>query len=183
MTTTTIINVVDGKLPGLANKINEATTAAESHARSAMQYALIAGELLIKAKVLVPHGEWQQWVEANCTIAPRTASAYMRLATRLHELPDAERQRVADLPLRDAIRAISTSPQTPPSNSRVRYRPPNGEVARVSTALQSAADSLKRAGREIGFLRELKATRVESLRSRLRAALDLLDALVTEEPQ
>lgn len=176
--TTNIINVIDDALPGLANKINEATTAAESHARSAMQYALTAGELLVQAKSLVPHGEWQQWVEANCTIAPRTASAYMRLSARLPELPEAERQRVADLPLRDAIRAIGTSAKAPPRGGM--YYPPRDDEERTAAALLSSSRALQLAARELQFRRELKSKRVESLRSRLRAALDLLDKLVTE---
>lgn len=114
--TTNIINVVDDALPGLANKINEATTAAESHARSAVQYALTAGALLVQAKARVPHGEWQTWLAANCTVAPRTASAYMRLATRLPELPDAERQRVADSSLRGALEALAQAKPTAPAD-------------------------------------------------------------------
>lgn len=164
-------------LADLAEKINAETSAAETHARSAMQHALTAGRLLVQAKRLIPHGEWQQWVEAHCTIAIRTASAYMRLVTKIETLPEPERQRVADLPVRDAIRAISTRPETPPHPKL--YRPRNvGHADRVAREIQGLARTAKRAGLDLERGRGLKVDRVARLRARLRDAIELLDALV-----
>lgn len=170
-------NVVDAALPDLAHKINEATTAAESHARSAMQHALTAGALLVQAKALVPHGEWQQWVEANCTIASRTASAYMRLAQRLPELPDAERQRVADLPVRDAIHAIATRPEPPPNSGGYASAGRRSDAERAVSAFRAGATALRRAARELDMVNRLKMQRAKSLRNALQTAIDEIDAL------
>jgi hypothetical protein len=65
------------------------------------------GRLLIEAKAQVGHGGWLPWLEANCTLRPRTAQAYMRLARELPKLPEQEAQRVADLSVRDAIAQLS----------------------------------------------------------------------------
>lgn len=166
-----------GDLGLLVKRINDETTAAESHARSAMQHALAAGALLVQAKALVAHGDWQQWVEANCTISMRTASAYMRLATKIETLPDTERQRVADLPVRDAIRAISTPPEAPPSVRGYLGHGRRDEAARTVSALRSGASALRRAARELEITNRLKAQRAKSLRAELQAAIDAIDAL------
>lgn len=76
-----------------AKKINAAVLAAEASAKSAVQHALAAGNLLIEAKKAIGHGGWQKWVVSNCDLAPRTARAYMRLAETLPKLPELERQR------------------------------------------------------------------------------------------
>lgn len=176
-------DVVIPSLADIAVKINAETTAAETSARSAMQHALAAGALLVQAKALVAHGEWQQWVEANCTIAIRTASAYMRLATRVEALPDPERQRVADLPVRDAIRAISTSPETPPTaRGYLEYRR-RDETTRTASAFKAGANALRRAARELELSNRLKAQRAKSLRAELQAAIDAIDALTPETPE
>lgn len=39
----------------------------------AIEHALSAGRLLIKAKQGVPHGGWLAWVEKNCELSERTA--------------------------------------------------------------------------------------------------------------
>ena len=43
-------------LKSLAARINEEHAAAEGHARSAVEHAVIAGRLLIEAKAQVPNG-------------------------------------------------------------------------------------------------------------------------------
>ncbi len=173
-------DVVIPSLADIAVKINAETTAAETHARSAMQHALAAGALLVQAKALVARGDWQQWVEGNCTIAMRTASAYMRLATRIETLPDSERQRVADLPVREAIRAISTSPETPPTaRGYLEYRQ-RDDATRTASAFKAGATALRRAARELELSNRLRAQRAKSLRAELQAAIDAIDALHPE---
>ena len=68
-------------LDDLAKQINIEHVAAIEHARSAIQRARKAGELLIQAKYACSHGQWLPWLTAKCpAIAERTAQAYMRLA-------------------------------------------------------------------------------------------------------
>lgn len=42
--------------------------------------AIEIGERLIEAKKLVPHGEWEGYVQDRCGFKPRTAQAYMQIA-------------------------------------------------------------------------------------------------------
>ena len=96
-------------LQGLAEGINREHALVESHLQGAVQHAIRAGELLTEAKGKVPHGEWLPWLAENCAIRERTAQTYMRLSRELPKLDPSKAQRVADLPLRDAVRAL-TSP-------------------------------------------------------------------------
>jgi hypothetical protein len=91
----------------LARRINKAHAAATQAAHRALEHARRAGELLIQAKAHVPHGEWLPWLETNCPdVAERTAQAYMRVARRWPEL-EAKAQRVADLPMRQALALLA----------------------------------------------------------------------------
>lgn len=77
-------------------------------AMNAVQHAIEAGEGLLKAKAELRHGDFGRFC-ATLPIAPTTLRGYMRLA-RLG--PD-ERQRVADLPLRRALRVSRADVETP----------------------------------------------------------------------
>jgi hypothetical protein len=95
------------KLESLATEINAAHALVEGYIRAATPHAVRAGELLEKAKASIPHGEWVSWLEKNCTFSERTAQTYMRLARELPKLDPAKAQRVADLPLREAMRELA----------------------------------------------------------------------------
>jgi hypothetical protein len=64
----------------LANQINTAHRQAFGSAKKAMEYAAECGRLLIKAKELIPHGEWGRWLDANTEVGWRQSQKYMRLA-------------------------------------------------------------------------------------------------------
>jgi hypothetical protein len=87
----------------LADAIRTELAAAKDAAASAVDHACRAGELLIQAKESCSHGEWGAWLHENTEISERTARVYMQLARRWRKLPEAERQRVAVLPLRQAL--------------------------------------------------------------------------------
>ena len=87
------------ELAALAEQINDAHRQAEEHARSAIEHAIAAGRLLLEAKEKTPHGGWLPWVRENCKFAVRTSQAYMRVASNT--------QRVAHLPLRDALKLLA----------------------------------------------------------------------------
>ena len=82
-------------LPDLAQAIDREHQVVIDAAQTALQHALRCGELLIQAKRGMAQGEWLGWLEANCTVRPRMAQAYMRLARELPKLPEANMQRVA----------------------------------------------------------------------------------------
>jgi Protein of unknown function (DUF3102) len=74
------------RLPILASTINEHLEAAENATRRGLEHAIAAGALLIEAKELVAHGEWLDWLQANCHVSQRQAQTYMRLARNRHKL-------------------------------------------------------------------------------------------------
>jgi Protein of unknown function (DUF3102) len=79
-----------------APKIIAAHEAVQSNAKTMMEYAIVAGELLVRAKKKVGHGNWANWVVENCKFSARTA-------TRLHangRTQKTNRQRPADFDLR-----------------------------------------------------------------------------------
>jgi len=173
-------------LPVLAERINAETTAAERDARSAMDHALAAGMLLIDAKATVPHGEWEPWLLANCEVKPRTARAYMQLVTRLPALPEPERQRVADLPLREAVRAISTPASGPPSQPAARARD-RGQCVRAAEVLRKCSTAARDSAKRIELMQGdhgytmLSGRQVAALRTKLTDALQALNSLVSDD--
>ncbi len=108
-TITTAITPVEpgADLATLAERINASHRASQSAARSVVEHAVKAGELLNEAKAAVPHGQWAVWLGKNCEFSERTAQLYMRLARELPNLDEAKAQRVADLPLRDVVRLLA----------------------------------------------------------------------------
>ncbi|MEB0058813.1 DUF3102 domain-containing protein [Variovorax sp. LG9.2] len=175
-----ILDAEHWSLPALAIKINNTVSAAEADAKSSMQRALEAGKLLTEAKEAVAHGEWQSWLVANCNVAARTAQAYMKLAKRLPELSAPEAQRVADLPVRDAIRAITTDPVSPTRTASVdtiHFSAEKRNAAidifeRSNTASKEALRYIRHGGR-------LPGAKVGALRKKLMAAIEALDRLAS----
>ncbi len=94
-------------LISLAADINREHEAAQECAGKAVEHAKRAGELLIEAKGTIPHGEWIPWLATNVQFSERTAQTYMRVTRELPKLEGEKAHRVADLSLRDAIRALS----------------------------------------------------------------------------
>jgi len=67
-------------LATLASLINAQHDQATRHARSALEHARQAGELLQQAKAQVGHGGWVAWLATNCDVSPRQAQRYMKVA-------------------------------------------------------------------------------------------------------
>jgi hypothetical protein len=93
-------------LAALAEQIRREHAAAEAAWRESVRHALRCGELLIQARAKLVHGQWQSWCRQNLKIAARTIRLYCQLAS----LPPAERQRVATLPLREALKVPTSGP-------------------------------------------------------------------------
>jgi hypothetical protein len=93
----------------IANQIIEAHIAAHAAAHAALTHARRAGELLNEVKESLPHGAWQAWLAEHCPpIAERTCRAYMQVAKQWPQIEDeANRQRVASLPLRAALKLLA----------------------------------------------------------------------------
>lgn len=69
------------ELVSLAAEINREHNLAEQMAKTAIEHALKAGELLLQAKDQCGHGEWLLWLDDNLAIGARQAQKYMRLVT------------------------------------------------------------------------------------------------------
>ena len=181
MSTTNDIAVIEPEhwaLRDIAQKINDTTQTAEGQARLAVQSAMAAGDLLTHAKSYVAHDQWNEWLLANCAVAPRTAQAYMQLFKKVPTLEDSKARRVADLPLRQAIKAIATVSEAPPSSRDSGIRTAaRSDADKVIAVFQKSASGLRDSARRIGLVRELNAKQVAALRSKLLAALDALDTL------
>jgi hypothetical protein len=99
------LRLVEGPaLVELAAAIKNEHSAVRRAASQVVARAQAAGTLLIAAKKQLPHGDWLPWLRDHCDMSLRTAQNYMRLA-RLS--PEAA-QRIAHLPLGEALRTVAT---------------------------------------------------------------------------
>lgn len=94
-------------LSNLARRINAAHSKMQNAMRAGLEHAIEAGALLIEAKAAVGHGGWLPWLDQNCTVSPRTAQAYMRVARNVPKLK-AKSATVAHLTLRDALSKMAS---------------------------------------------------------------------------
>lgn len=176
---TDVIVIKPADLAALPSMIDAAVADVETHASGMVEAAVRVGHLLLQAKAAVQHGDWETWLTSNCVIAPRTARAYMRLATKFSELPVPDRQRVADMPLREAIAAIATTAEAP-ARCRSIYLPHRNQRDRVQVGLQKSAEALRALTRNVKS-GVVKRSQIESVRSKLLAAMASLDDLQADD--
>ncbi len=94
-------------LDTLAQDIRNEHGSVHAAAETATRHAIRCGELLVRAKEGLAHGQWLPWLKQGCELSERTAQAYMRLARKHGELDNENAQRVAGLPVREAMKAIA----------------------------------------------------------------------------
>jgi hypothetical protein len=95
------------ELEALAGAINAEHRACETALRAGLAHAIKAGELLIEAKDLCPHGTWLPWLRDNFDGRERLARAYMQVARELPKLQAENGSAVADLSFREALAALA----------------------------------------------------------------------------
>lgn len=61
-----------------ADEINAEHALTHDHAVSVVKHAVRCGELLLKKKAQLKHGEFQPWIEANCEFSYKAAAKYMK---------------------------------------------------------------------------------------------------------
>ena len=71
---------LSNSLADLSARIRVEHHATSAALKSSVEHAMAAGDLLIEAKELVPHGQWLPWLAENCELSERTAQLYMRTA-------------------------------------------------------------------------------------------------------
>ena len=106
-------NEITKDLTALATQINREHQEAEAAATRSLQHVRRAGELLTQVKAQVGHGGWGPWLEQHFEGSARTAQTYMRIASRFEEL-ESKTQRVADLPLREALALLAEPREADP---------------------------------------------------------------------
>ena len=115
-------------LDTLAAEIRAEHDAAQHAAETATKHAIRCGLLLIEAKDGLTHGQWLPWLQKHCALSERTGQAYMRLARKHGELNAKKAQRVADLPVRDAMKEIADQRvENPVPVTPFRCAPPRAE--------------------------------------------------------
>jgi len=95
------------ELKDISVEINTEHEIVVNACKSAVEHAIKAGELLVKAKSMVNHGQWITWLKDNFSFSERTAQAYMRLAREYPKLEASNPQRVTDLSMREALNLLS----------------------------------------------------------------------------
>jgi Protein of unknown function (DUF3102) len=105
----------------LPARVNDAHERVKQALQRGAEYAIEAGQLLLQAKATVRHGNWLEWVGANCKFSERTAQLYMRLAEEAPRL-ESKTQCIADLTVNDAIKLLEPlkSPEEPRISSASR---------------------------------------------------------------
>jgi hypothetical protein len=98
---------------GLAERINVEHRAVEEAARSAVEHAIVAGDLLNDAKEQLGHGEFGPWLLANFEGSRQTADIYRKLAAHKDEL--SECQRASNLSIRGALRELEPAREDGPA--------------------------------------------------------------------
>lgn len=72
--------VGDNRLAVLAEDIRALDAKVRRSAEQLAVDAIEAGNRLIEAKEMVPHGSWESWLASNTGVSARSAQRYMRLA-------------------------------------------------------------------------------------------------------
>ena len=57
------------------------------HLQNMGQSAIIIGQELIECKKEIPHGDWQNWLQANFNLSYRMAAKFMAIAERFSKVP------------------------------------------------------------------------------------------------
>jgi hypothetical protein len=155
----------------LPARINAAHEQVKQALQRGAEHAIEAGRLLLQAKATVRHGNWLEWVGANCKFAERTAQLYMRLAEE-RPLLETKTQRIADLTVNDAIKLLEPlkSPEeTRPSSSirtRGKKRDPVGDAIK-STPLAILERAWRRRRKTSGTYSRRKSEREKEGRAHI----------------
>jgi Protein of unknown function (DUF3102) len=94
--------LLSNSLADLSARIKAEHRATSDALRSSVEHSMAAGDLLIEAKELVPHGQWLPWLAQNCELSERSSQLYMRTAKNREAIELQIRNGVADLTLNEA---------------------------------------------------------------------------------
>src|SRR5262245_56131376 len=109
-----------------ASEINREHQLARAAFQRGLEHARRCGELLIREKDRLDHGQFLPWLREHCEFSERMASGYMRIARKWPTLEARleDRQRVADLPVREAL-ALLADPKPKNVPRTITSEPPD----------------------------------------------------------
>lgn len=90
------VNANEIKAISLKGEINANHRECLRAGNETIHHAVSAGELLLQVKSLVPHGQFQKWVEQYCDFSHDVANGYMALQRQLSTFSKSERARILD---------------------------------------------------------------------------------------
>jgi hypothetical protein len=79
---------VEVPLADLAQQIASAHADALAAARTTVEHARRCGQLLLRVKDRLPHGQFTPWIERECPFGQRTAQGYMRVVRNWEQLQE-----------------------------------------------------------------------------------------------
>lgn len=135
------------ELTSLAHRINEANQNAQDSSKKAILYAIDCGEALINAKALVKHGEFQGWIEANCTVKYRQAAKYMQLAKHWPELSKVHSDALLELSIDENLALLVQS-----SGDGIKLNQVNKDIGNDKAKFNEQVAEINRLKKQIEFL-------------------------------
>jgi hypothetical protein len=147
----------------LASSIRAGLNTINGYMQSALRVALQVGEDLLKAQAQVAKGQWEQWLQKNCSLRESTARLYKQLAKNRATV-EAGLNTDPSLSVRAALRLIAT-----PKQGNAVAAPTGRSANAVSVSGSSRLDILTHWERSTPF--EQKAVLAAMKRDRLLAIL------------
>jgi hypothetical protein len=128
-------------LATLAKQINAEYDALKVALLSGAQRAVALGKLLLKAKALVRHGQWEEWVATNTNLSERAAQRCMSLASG-EALLAAKAPNLAGMTMTDAVKVLEElrEPDAPRTRPTRQQRSSRGDP--VAKAIKEKAFSI-----------------------------------------
>jgi hypothetical protein len=163
-------------LPALAIEINALQDQVEYSQQSTVIYAARCGAKLIEAKKQVQHGNWENWLKANCKVSIQHAQKYMQLAKQYPELLDLKAATSRLLPnVNQAIELLSAPEEL---KTEVMARIESGDDVTVKEIRE-----LKKQLNEQGKLLLSKNCELFSKDEQLQSALKMIDGYIAVNKQ
>jgi hypothetical protein len=103
---------IEVNLDDLASTIRTAHEGVTLAAANMIEFALTAGDALLRAKETVGHGKWLPWLKTECDLSERTAHRYMAIANA-RAVIEANPTRATDLGLTAVLKLISAEKRIP----------------------------------------------------------------------
>lgn len=162
-------------LAEIAARIRLAHQAVATSLKCGIEYAITAGELLIKAKKQIPHGQWLPWLDEHCGVTSRSAQGYMKLARNRDKL-EAKTKALAHLTIEGALKAL-TSRSLIPKNGNDKVLTPDDLALKIVKHFKSKISGkvLEPCAGDGSFVRALKQEGYNPIELEIDRGLDFFD--------